>query len=384
MTTDHFPQGIAQGESFIGRDKETQSLIYNVNQGHHTLLVAPRRFGKTSLARHVLAKLKLPHAEANFFLAKTEQAVQSKIIRAVETILSQVEPQQGNLLTKVARFFTASKKRWTFGLKGLASIEITPSKEEDTSDTLFTALSLAEELLNNANKKAVLYFDEIQQLHSLKDGFTLQAAIREFAQMSKHIVFIFSGSNRRILHNMFDDKAMPLYELCERIRLDRISEENYSTYINDVAVKSLGKPLKSTDMATLLGHTERHPKRTYNLCYQLWKHAKGSINEQLINESWDEFVDSRLTDVRLHLSQLNTSQLKLLTLIALGTDEPLTGKRAQERLNLTSPSIVEAKQHLLANDYIEETTNARHQVIDPLIREVLVRHESGNVLTQNL
>ena len=61
----HFPQGIAMGDTFLGREKELRALNYNIQKGHHTLLIAPRRFGKTSLALNVLEKLKLPYFEMN-------------------------------------------------------------------------------------------------------------------------------------------------------------------------------------------------------------------------------------------------------------------------------------------------------------------------------
>ncbi|MDF1761687.1 MAG: ATP-binding protein [Coxiellaceae bacterium] len=379
MHTDYFPQGIAKGKAFIGRQEESASLTYNIEHGHHTLLVAPRRFGKTSLAQHALSKLKLPSAEANFFLAKTEHAVQAKILDAVEKILSQVVPQQENLIAKIARYFSKSKTNWTFGIKGLASVQLTPARENDVSESLFTALSLAEDILTKEKKKAVLYLDEIQQIHLLKGGFTLQGAIREFAQISKHIIFIFSGSNRRILHNMFDNKAMPMYELCERIRLDRISTDDYKNYLNKVANKSFGKSITDKDIDLILTLTQRHPKRVYNLCYQIWKEANNEITSLLIKKTWDKFIESRLTDSRMHLSQLNVGQLKLLTLIASGKNKTLTGKAVQEQLNITSPTIVAALQQLVENDYIEQNSDSSYRLIDPLIQEVLLKYESDNI-----
>lgn len=379
MHIDYFPQGIAKDTAFIGRQKECQSLIYNIKHAHHTLLIAPRRFGKTSLAHHVLAKLDLPHAEANFFLAKTEKAVQSKILTAVEKILCQVEPQQVNLITKIANFFGKTKKQWTFGIKGLASVELTPVLEDSISDTLFTALSLAEDILAKEKRKAVLYFDEIQQLHLLKEGFTIQGTIREFAQISKHIIFIFSGSNRRILHNMFDHKAMPLYELCERIKLDKIAPEDYQIYLNKVAQKTFKKEMSDEDIQLILALTQRHPKRVYNLCYQIWKEAKKLPDAKLIKKTWKNFIEARLTDIRLHLSRLNTGQLKLLTLIASEKTKVLTGKKAQTQLQLTSPAIIAARQYLIENDYVEQNNEGNYELIDPLIKEVLIGYEYGNI-----
>ena len=79
----YFPQGVAKGQAFIGRKTEIKDLEYNILSGHHTLLMASRRFGKTSLAKHVLSKLKFPFGEANFYMAQTEKSVQFKILDAI-------------------------------------------------------------------------------------------------------------------------------------------------------------------------------------------------------------------------------------------------------------------------------------------------------------
>ena len=41
------------GYNFIGREKETQRLMANFTEGINTILISPRRIGKTSLVKHV-------------------------------------------------------------------------------------------------------------------------------------------------------------------------------------------------------------------------------------------------------------------------------------------------------------------------------------------
>lgn len=84
-------------------------------------------------------------------------------------------------------------------------------------------------------------------------------------------------------------------------------------------------------------------------------------------------------DVRIKLSRLNSSQLKVFTLIALGFSSPLTGKVAQNRLDLTSPSIAKAIKSLEEEDFIIREANNRFSIVDPLYKSVLFYYERENV-----
>jgi len=380
LTKDYFPQWIAVGEAFIGRKKERDSLTHHVMSGHHTLLVAPRRYGKTSLSRQVLESTQMLSSETNFFLARTEKAVERKILAAVELILSQVENNLGRLIKKISACFSSTQNRWTLGIKGLASVELIPDSEVDIPDNIMTAFNLLESILKEKKQKAILYFDEFQQLNQIENGFVLQGAIREFAQSTKHVVFIFSGSNQKILHHMFDDQSMPLFELCERVQLHRINSEAYIRYINWVAKKTFNALLPVDCIEKVLELTENHPKRVYNLCYLLWKEATRieDVTKAFVVTCWEDFIIDRANAVRLRLSNLNTGQIKVLTFIAADIDSQLTGKLAQRTLSLSSPSIVDAIAGLMAQDYISKTDN-KYVVVDPLVKAVLVKYELDNL-----
>lgn len=382
MSTDYFPQGIAAGKAFLGRQDEMMALKHNIEHGHHTLLLAPRRFGKTSLAKHTLASMSFSYVEMNFVLSKTAKAVEKKLLEGIQQLLSDTVGNQGNLLTRIASFFARSKKNWGIGLKGLAYLEIVPENEKNIADNILTALDLLENVLSENQKKAVFFLDEMQALHYLEEKEAIEGAIREFAQKSTQVIFIFSGSNRRILHAMFDDKAMPLYELCERIRLKRINESVYQDYIHCVALETWRKTLSEACFQTIFTLTECHPKRIYNLCYQIWKEASecesNTITPDFIESCWLNYMNTRTQDVRYRLSQLNTSQLKTLTLVAMNTLHP-TGREAQNKADLSGSAIAKALSFLEEEDYIERHENKAFSVIDPLIKEVIVRRDSFNV-----
>ena len=379
MKKSFFPQGVASGQAFLGREQEKDQLKANIEFGHHTLLVAPRRFGKTSLARHVLTQLDLPYEELNFFLSRSAIAVERKIRKCIQIVLGRNQTQLEKLLSHMKAYFTQANKHWTFGFKGLAEIELIPDREDDAAENIYTALCLLDNTLTALDQSVVLFLDEIQEIDLLKEGKQIQGAIREFAQQSESVTFIFSGSNRRLLAHMFDDDSMPLFELCERIQLKKIDTKIYQQYINHAAKQSFNRALGADVMDKIFAVSECHPKRVYNLCHQLWLLNKsGQFTMDDVDNCWSHIIEMRLPDVRMKLAHLNTSQLKVITAIAVGFEGAITGRENQHRLELSSAAIATALKRLEDEAIVSKQT-AEYQIIDPLIKCVLVVHDPENV-----
>ena len=99
-------------------------------------------------------------------------------------------------------------------------------------ENILDALNALEHILVKKKQKAVLFIDEFQEIVKLPIGKAVEGAIRHFAQESKYLSLIFSGSNRHILLSMFVDRSRPLYQLCDRINLGRIDSKYYKEYLN--------------------------------------------------------------------------------------------------------------------------------------------------------
>ena len=63
----YFPLGLAKGQTFLGRASELTLLQRNIKAGRHTLLIAPRKYGKTSLIKEAIKKVKYPSVDVDFF-----------------------------------------------------------------------------------------------------------------------------------------------------------------------------------------------------------------------------------------------------------------------------------------------------------------------------
>ena len=124
MFEQYFPPGIATGSAFLGREKEINQLENNIMQGYHTLLLAPRRYGKTSLARYIIQYLQLSWMEIDFFLAENELSIEHRFLKGIQSIIT-AEGEPERWLMTLIQFFKSANKTWTVGIKGL-QLELIP------------------------------------------------------------------------------------------------------------------------------------------------------------------------------------------------------------------------------------------------------------------
>ena len=102
---DFFPQGIATGDNFCNRLEERRQLNENIKATRPTLIMSPRRYGKTSLALFVLNKLKHPFVQIDLYSEFDENEVQNTILEAIGDVLYLTESVPKKALKFIADFF---------------------------------------------------------------------------------------------------------------------------------------------------------------------------------------------------------------------------------------------------------------------------------------
>ncbi len=372
----YFPLGMATGKAFLGRKTEVHQLQENIQQHRHTLLLAPRQYGKSSLARCVLQDLQRVWVGVDLFLGLSDVTVVNCFLTGFNKLISSLSSTPEQLLLLLKQFFVASNKKWKLSLSGV-SLEIEPEKNHEPAQIILEGLQTVEHLLKKKKQKAVFFVDEFQEISKLPAGREIEGAIRHYAQESGHITFIFSGSNRHLLQNIFEDSQRPLYELCDWMVIKRLRCDIYQPYLNKVAHAVLQQSLKKDVFETIVQLSELHPRRIYALCGRVWARCKregSDLTSTLVEEEWHHYVNERAKSVRQELAVLSAGQLKLLIAIAIRHNDQITSKSIQRFTDLTSSSIVHNLGVLEEKDFLEKNEGNTICIIDPLIKSALQKH----------
>jgi uncharacterized protein len=367
---DYFPLSLALGKAFCNRKTELQLLKNNLIESRPSLIVSPRRYGKTSLAVNAISQIKLTHTIFDFLSAINESDVEKIILKGAGHLINAVEKGPKKALKIATDLFAGLSIKLSLDTLGL-SIEINKKSEEPAANIL-KILERIEKLAEKYNKKLVLFFDEFQRVYEISENQSIESVIRQMAQQSRRLSFIFSGSNRHLLYQMFNDRNRPFYKLCDRITLERIGEREYELYLQEVAQKTGGKTLDTKVIKNIFVCTERHPYYLNLLCSRFWTQKK--MTHDRVVEIWQNYVIEERSQVAIELDLLSHSQRKLL--ITLARCDGTTAPRSSEFeiiSGMPGATITQALKFLEKKDYIFKDQFGKYSVLDPLFKAVLAQ-----------
>lgn len=350
--TNIFPRGIAQGKAFYDRLKERERLKRNIENTIHTVLIAPRRYGKTSLMTQVLYENKIDHAWLDFMTITSREEVQTKVLQKIGELIVKVVPVTEKLKKMLLKYFSKLKPEIIFSVSNVSfslKFSQTGNSKEGIADALISLDQLAREL----GVRLVVVIDEFQEILRIDKDSTLQGEIRHAVERSQQITYLFSGSKHRPLRRMFNGKENPLYALCEVMELDKITEEDYVSYINQAAIEKWGAPLNSEIVNRVLFYSDRYPKYINTLCGAIWA-ADVSPTPELVDELWCSYIFSKKTDITEDLSELTLNQLRLLQWLCLNSTKELYSKETLASLKMSQSSVQKAIDVLLEKDFVVE------------------------------
>ena len=369
---DYFPLGVAVDLAFCNREEETRLLIENIKNGKHTLLMATRRYGKSSLALHTLRLSGLPYVEIDFYMARSEKVIEGYILHGVIEAIGKALGPAEKLIASVKKYVKNLKPKLDLSLPAL-QLELTTDVSSDPATNIKEALLLLEHLLAEKGKQVVLLMDEFQNVGAIAKGFGIEAAIRHAAQKTKYLTLIFSGSNRKLLKAMFEDENRPLYKLCWKIMLKRIQAQHYQKHIQKVSKLVWKKTLPDEVLETIITLTERHPYYLNKLCDRLlayYEKSPPSVTEVL--KSWGAILTEDQSDAIKEISQLSIGQKKVLLQIAKGGTH-VSSKEQMFAMQMTSGSIFTAITGLEEKDILEK--EGQYKIINPIVKHYVLKND---------
>jgi len=365
----YFPLGKASGAAFCNRVEETQKLIGNFKNGKHTLLSAPRRYGKSSLCERAFELTTIPSAKLDFHLAVSDKDVERIIINGVIELVGKTIGAVEKLSAVLRKYTKRLKPKFGVGGKYF-HLELAIADDSSPAENIAEALLLLEKLLQEKNKQAILLFDEFQEIGQLKKGRGIEGAIRHVGQDTQKLSFIFSGSNPHVLKNMFEDERRPLYKLCRKLMLGSISDVHYKEHLNK-ASKAMWNTLLDIEVFTyIMEVTERHPYYINYLCDVLWEESKVIPHLDSATKAWEAVVEEERSDLLKDFFRLTENQRKLLIYIAKGNGNEIYSNEAAKAMDIPVSSISRGLNSLVEGDYIEKT-EAGYRLVVPVYKTLL-------------
>lgn len=361
MIKRYFPQGIVTDQDFCNREKERAELAASITSGEHVVLMAPRRYGKSSLITQVLKENQFIGLRIDFFFVLTQEDVMKNIAAGVSKVISMLLPKTKTAATKAVHQIMSLNPKLTFNLFGQKlEISATQTVGNSISELLLTLDQFAKE----AGQTCVMVFDEFQQIGDLKENHAVEASIRHAVEQSECVSYIFCGSKRHILSEMFNDKSRPLYHLCDLMTIDRIHSESYFIFLDQLAKNRWHASLSDNTLREIVQLTENHPYYLSGLCRRLWR-MNSLPTEKDVKKLWHEYVNQEGVWISNDLSNLTLNRRKLLTALAYRATQEPHGIEFYENVGLNASLVQRALADLQKLDLVYKTPEGYYELLDP-------------------
>jgi uncharacterized protein len=325
------------------------TLVGNIESGKHTFLVAPRRYGKSSLCEHAFEQLNFSWSKIDFHLAINETDAERILINGVIELIGPVD----KLIHIIKEQAKKLQPKFAFS-SDYMKLELAISNDSSLAENIAEALLILEKLLKEKGKKAVFLLDEFQEIGVMKDGRAIEGAIRHVAQETQYLAFIFCGSNPHLLNSMFEDERRPLYKLCRKLVLDRIDVAHYEQHLNQVSQELWGSKLEPEVFNKVMELTERHPYYVNYLCDALCSDCASKPTLTDIEKSWGNVVEEERSDLVKDFSSLSSNQRRVMIQIANHGGLNIFSSDVAKNMDISVNSISRAISTLIEKDYIEK------------------------------
>lgn len=346
-------QGYVSPDYFCDRIVETEELIGNLRNGRNTVLISPRRIGKTGLIKNAFHKLKEIEKDAiciyvDIFSTKNQQEFVQVLGSAItQDVLSRGQRAMKNLL----EFF--GSWRPVFGQDPYTgtptiSISIEPSQSTVSLKSIFDYLSLSK-------REVYIAIDEFQQITKYPET-GIEALLRSHIQFIPNAHFVFSGSKRRLMTQIFNTPERPFYQSTVSIGLEPLHEEIYYDFTRRFFEAKKGS--FSQEMFHHVYHRFDGVTRSIQLMLnRLYETEKNVCSEAQINDAILHIVNQSSMQYEELINLLTANQLSLMKAIAQeGCVVSPQGDEFIKRYNLPSASSIKtALDVLLDKDLVYRT-----------------------------
>ena len=359
MTDNPFvTNGYAGPEYFCDRKEETSMLTTLLTNGNNIALMSPRRIGKTDLIRHCFQQDGIKDDYycfvidiyatnsfrdfVNVFGKSILDTLKSKGRKAWEGFLNALLSVRSEI-----SFDINGNPVWGFGIGSMVA-------SQTTLDEIFT-------FLQTADKHCVVAIDEFQQILYYNDYKNVEAALRTYIQQCSNANFVFAGSQRHLMSEMFLSPSRPFYQSVVPMALDTIPIERYWAFAEPQFAKHGNRKISHDVVASVYQRFDgitAYVQRIMNILYMLT--PKGGIcTMDMIDKAIDTYLQLSSAYYSELLRQMPEKQRNVFLAIAAEKQvKNISGGKFVRKYHLPSTSsVVSAVKGLLEKDFITQNDN---------------------------
>jgi len=368
--------GVAtSGENFTDREQETARLLSNFRHGVNTVLISPRRWGKTSLVQKVcrLAQsdsLKIVYLD--IFSCRSDRDFYDAYASAV---LRQTSSKWEEWVENAKQFLSRISTRLQFGTDPASdfsiSLDFNPQKD-DVEDIL----RLPERIAKKKDCRIVVCIDEFQQVGEFKDSVSFQKRLRSVWQLQSEVSYCLFGSKKHLMNELFERRSLPFYKFGDTLYLQKIGTADWIKYICE-RFEATGKHISEALAEKICVAVENHSSYVQQLSWLVWIGTEGEATEKDFANACQDLIAQNTPLFEKQTENLSVYQMNMLRALVAGVAKNLSKQDVISKFQLGSTANVSVVKQALIKKELIDMENRELVIADPVMKLWLKRELYG-------
>lgn len=358
---------IATGESFTDREEEQKQLIANFSADINTIIISPRRWGKSSLVTAAAKLFQKKNPETRFcfidlFNVRSEEEFYSYFTKEVLKISF---TKWEDMIHSAKNFFKQITPKFNVGIDPVNDFSVSLNWNE-VKKSPEEILNLPEAISKKKKIKIIVCIDEFQNIAFFDDALAFQKKLRAHWQQHKIASYCLYGSKRHMLTELFEDKSMPFYKFGSIMFLEKISE----SYWIDFIVNNFERTKKhiKREVAQQVAQTmENHPYFVQQLAHTAWNLTKNYCTESELNLAIDKLLNQHTILFQREVDNLTNPQINFLKALCNNVIQFSSANTLIEYKLGTSGNVNRIKESLVKKEILD-IRPGNIEFIDPLFK----------------
>lgn len=336
---------------FCDRESDTETLVKHIVNGRNVALISPRRLGKSGLIHHTFALPQIQEGYTAIYIDVYATRNLCEFAKALsDGIVKAVRPERA-WHEKFFSFFRSLRVGFRIdSVSGEPSLDISIGDIEYPDKTIREAF----EYMEASEKPCILAIDEFQQIREYPETNT-EAFVRTLVQQCSRTSFIFCGSKKHTMTDIFYSPAKPFFQSVMSQSLKPIPMETYAGFAGRLFAER-GKYLDRFVAETIYRMFEGctwYMQMMMNELFALTAEG-GRCTSEYIDIAWENIIMAQEDRYQAILYSLAPKQKQLLYAIAREKKiEGITSSEFVRRHRLVSASSVQAAlKPLMKNDIV--------------------------------
>ena len=361
----------ADNPHFIGREKEMARLSANFKFGVNTVLISPRRWGKTSLVNRVAQSVKEKGRMLvlmDIFPCRNEydfyNTFSSAILKQTSSRIDEWKDLAKGFIERLTPKISVSPDP---GADYSVSLGITPK-----THTPEEILSLPEKIAERKGCELVVCIDEFQQVGEFPDSLEVQKRLRGVWQHQKHVSYCLYGSKLHMMTRLFLKKSHPFYRFGEVLNLEVIPLQTWIPYIQQ-RFALFGKQIDDHYVERICETVEYQASYVQQLAYSVFLLSDKDVTDASFAQGVEDLLAQNANVFIEQTQSLTAYQMNFLRAIMDGISGGFGEAAVRDAYNLGSPSNITRLKNSMIEKELVELTEKGIVLGDPVLKLWLKR-----------